>query len=61
MSKVRIISDLHLGHKKILQFSPQRGGTTIEEQDEPFLLMEKIREQYPEAVLLSWGAEDATV
>lgn len=28
------ISDLHLGHKSILDFSPQRGGTNIEEHDE---------------------------
>ncbi|RDE25161.1 serine/threonine protein phosphatase [Motiliproteus coralliicola] len=29
------ISDLHLGHKKILQFSNQwRGGTTIQEHDD---------------------------
>ncbi len=28
------ISDLHLGHKNILNFSPQRGGTTIAEHDE---------------------------
>lgn len=27
MSNVFFISDLHLGHKKILEFSPMRGGT----------------------------------
>jgi calcineurin-like phosphoesterase family protein len=29
VSEVFFISDLHLGHKKILEFSPQRGGTDI--------------------------------
>lgn len=28
------ISDLHLGHKKILELSPKRGGTNIEEHDD---------------------------
>lgn len=34
MNKIYFISDLHLGHKKILDFSPGRGGTTTEEHDE---------------------------
>ncbi|HUM41589.1 MAG TPA: metallophosphoesterase [Fervidobacterium sp.] len=34
MSNTFFIGDLHLGHKKILGFSPQRGGTNIEEHDE---------------------------
>lgn len=34
MSVVRHISDLHLGHKKILHFSPNRGGTNVDEHDE---------------------------
>jgi calcineurin-like phosphoesterase family protein len=29
MSTVRFISDLHLGHEKILQFSPSRGGDCV--------------------------------
>lgn len=29
MSEVYFISDLHLGHKKILEFSPDRGGTDV--------------------------------
>lgn len=29
-----VISDLHLGHKSILRFSPERGGTTVDEHDE---------------------------
>lgn len=33
MSKVYVIGDLHLGHDKILGFSPMRGGTTTEEHD----------------------------
>lgn len=33
MSKVYLIGDLHLGHDKILHFSPMRGGTTTEEHD----------------------------
>ena len=28
------ISDLHLGHRKILEYSPARGGKTIDEHDE---------------------------
>jgi len=28
------ISDLHLGHKNILKFSPQRGGSNMEEHSE---------------------------
>lgn len=35
MSKVYFISDLHIGHKKILQFSGEyRQGTTVDEHDE---------------------------
>lgn len=34
MSNVFFISDLHLGHKKILEFSPDRGGTNVEEHSE---------------------------
>ncbi len=34
-SKVRFISDLHIGHKKILEFSGiLRGGLTVDEHDE---------------------------
>lgn len=33
MSKKYIISDLHLGHKNILKYSPMRGGSTWEEQE----------------------------
>ncbi len=34
MSKVYFISDLHLGHRKILEFSPERKGSTVDEHDE---------------------------
>ncbi len=35
MSNVFVISDLHIGHKRILEFSSQwRGGKTIDEHDE---------------------------
>lgn len=34
MSETFFISDLHLGHKKILEFSPTRGGSTIDEHDQ---------------------------
>lgn len=34
MSKVYFISDLHLGHKSILNFSPDRGGTDMESHSE---------------------------
>jgi len=34
MSRVFFISDLHLGHKGILNFSPNRQGTTVEEHDQ---------------------------
>lgn len=34
MSEVFFIGDLHFGHKRILEFSPQRGGTNIEEHNE---------------------------
>lgn len=34
MSKVNFISDLHLGHKKILEFSPHRGGTDMQSHAE---------------------------
>lgn len=34
MSNVFFISDLHLGHKRILEFSPNRGGITVDEHDE---------------------------
>jgi calcineurin-like phosphoesterase family protein len=34
LSKVYAISDLHLGHDKILHFSPMRGGKTTEEHDQ---------------------------
>lgn len=33
MSNVLFISDLHLGHKKILHYSPDREGSTVEEHD----------------------------
>lgn len=33
MSKVYFISDLHLGHKQILEFSPSREGDTVLEHD----------------------------
>lgn len=33
MSDIYFISDLHLGHKKILEFSPSRGGSTVDEHD----------------------------
>ena len=40
MSRVYFISDLHLGHKRILEFAgPLREGTTIEEHDQ--LLIDK--------------------
>ena len=42
MSNVYFISDLHLGHKKILTFSPaHRFGDTVEEHD--YILCERIR------------------
>lgn len=34
MSNVFFISDLHLGHEKILEFSPRRGGTNVIEHSE---------------------------
>lgn len=34
MSRVFMISDLHLGHKAVLKFSKERTGETIEEHDE---------------------------
>lgn len=34
MSKVYIYADLHLEHKKLLAFSPEREGDTMEEHDE---------------------------
>lgn len=34
MSETFFISDLHLDHKHILTFSPQRGGANIEEHNE---------------------------
>lgn len=34
MSEIFFIGDLHLGHKKILDFSPERGGTNTLEHDE---------------------------
>lgn len=34
MSNIFFISDLHLGHKRILEFSPCRGGSTIEEHNQ---------------------------
>lgn len=34
MATVRFISDLHLGHKRILEFCPNRGGATLEEHDQ---------------------------
>lgn len=34
MGTVRFISDLHLGHKNILQFCPDRGGTDVQSHSE---------------------------
>ena len=34
MPTVYFISDIHLGHKKILDFSPSRGGSCVDEHDE---------------------------
>jgi calcineurin-like phosphoesterase family protein len=34
MSRVFLISDLHLGHRSILDFSPNRGGTCVDTHDE---------------------------
>lgn len=34
MSNVFFIGDLHLDHKNILNFSPMRGGTNVEEHNE---------------------------
>lgn len=34
MSNVYHISDLHLGHRKILHYSPERGGTNVIEHSE---------------------------
>lgn len=34
MSEVFFIGDLHFGHKRILEFSPERGGTNIDEHNE---------------------------
>ena len=34
MGTVRFISDLHLGHKSILKFSPTRGGTDVQSHSE---------------------------
>ena len=34
MNNEFFIGDLHLGHKKILDFSPQRGGTNVDEHNE---------------------------
>lgn len=34
MTQVFVVSDLHLGHKKILGFSPNRYGKSIEEHDQ---------------------------
>ena len=33
MAQTFFISDLHLGHRNILKFSPDRGGETIDEHD----------------------------
>lgn len=33
MSRVFFISDLHLGHKNVLGFSPDRDGDTVDEHD----------------------------
>lgn len=42
MSRVYFISDLHIGHKNILKFSPERMGDSVEEHD--FLLIECINQ-----------------
>lgn len=34
MSNIYLISDLHLGHKRILEFSPERGGTDVTSHSE---------------------------
>jgi calcineurin-like phosphoesterase family protein len=34
VSRVFVIGDLHLGHKKICEFSPERGCKSVEEHDD---------------------------
>ena len=34
MSKIRLISDFHLGHANILKFAPMRGGTDVQSHSE---------------------------
>ena len=59
MSSVYFVSDLHLGHRTILQHCPQRGGRTVEAHD--MWVIEQMLSVNPNRRTLWWVLGDVSM